>query len=159
MSPVPLSGCLALLVGFVLLTALLLVLLATSVRARRGYIGGLPMSSTRRWRLLTGSGLLVAAAIVGVIGWLKLSDEPLLNRQVPYFASTGIAVMILAIAGGALLVAEQMRTDDRRLDELEDAMRALAEAVAPAVEKPARLREPVVAKKVPAKKAPAKARS
>ena len=117
------------------------------------------MSSTRRWRLLTGSGLLVAAAIVGVIGWLKLSDEPLLNRQVPYFASTGIAVMILAIAGGALLVAEQMRTDDRRLDELEDAMRALAEAVAPAVEKPARLREPVVAKKVPAKKAPAKARS
>lgn len=141
-APIPLSGALALLIGGVLVTALLLVLLATSVRASRGYSGGLPMSSTRRWRLLTGVGLLGAATVVGIIGWLKLSDEPLLNRQVPYFASTGIAVMILAIAGGALLVAEQMRTDDRRLDELEGAVRALAEAVGPAIERPARLKAP-----------------
>ena len=103
------------------------------------------MSSTRRWRLITGAGLLGLSAIVGVIGWLKISDEPLLNRQVPYFASTGLAVVILAIAGGAMLVAEQMRTDDRRLDEIEDAVRTLADAMAPKVEKAPRLREPETA--------------
>lgn len=99
------------------------------------------MSSTRRWRLITGGGLLLLAAIVGGVGWFKLSGEPLLNRQVPYLASTGIAVMLLAIAGGALLVAEQMRTDDRRLDEIEDAVRTLAEAMSGTIEKPARLRD------------------
>jgi hypothetical protein len=158
-APIPLSGVLALVIGFTLLTALLLVLLATAVRASRGgYFGGKPMSSTRRWRLLTGAGLLVAAAIVGIIGWLKLSDEPLLNRQVPYLASTGIAVMILAIAGGALLVAEQMRTDDRRLDEIEDAVRALADAVAPAIEAAPRVRAARTSgTRAAAKKAPAKA--
>lgn len=151
-APVPLSGALAFVIGGVLVTVLLLVLLATSVRASRGTgsLGGQPMSPIRRWRLLSGAGLLLLSALVGLVGWLKLSDEPLLNRQVPYFASTGIAVMILAIAGGALLVAEQMRTDDRRLDELEDAVRSLAEAVAPAIENPARLRP--VARKAPAKK-------
>ena len=152
-APIPLSGALVLITFGLIAAALCMTTLATAFRSARSAptrrahlstapIGGPAMSSTRRWRLIAGAGLLAGAAIVGVIGWLKISDEPLLNRQVPFFASTGIAVVILAVAGGAMLVAEQMRTDDRRLDDIEDAVRTLAEAIAPSLEKPARLREP-----------------
>lgn len=95
-------------------------------------------SSPRHWRLIVGAVLLALAGVVGTIGWYKLAGEPLLNRQVPYLASTLVAVLVLSVTGGALLVAEQMRTDDTRLDELEEAVRSLAVALAPQVERPAR---------------------
>ena len=38
------------------------------------------------WRLVLGVASLVAAAIVGIVGYLKLSLEPSLNHQLPYLA-------------------------------------------------------------------------
>lgn len=101
------------------------------------------MTTTRRWRLACGAGLLTAAGAVGVVGWYRLSGTPYLNEQVPYLASAGLAVVVLAVAGGSLLVAEQMRTDDRRLDDLEDAVRTLIDVLAPLIEDPARRKHPV----------------
>jgi hypothetical protein len=103
--------------------------------------GGSRMSETRRWRLYTGIGLLLASAVVGIVGWYKVSGEPALNFERSVVFSAGVAAMILAVAGGALLVAEQMRTDDTRLDDMEDAIRSLVLAMAPSIERPARLRE------------------
>ncbi|HVE73997.1 MAG TPA: hypothetical protein VNA30_02765 [Mycobacteriales bacterium] len=154
---IPLGGALALSTGGLLAVTLVLVVLATAYRGARDSAvrrvatalplayrpesaEGDPMSPNRRWRLIAGAAMLALAAVVAVIGWFKLSATPFLNEQVPYLASTGLAVIVLAVAGGALLVGEQMRTDDRRLDDIEDAVRSLAEVLAPLVEAPARTR-------------------
>jgi hypothetical protein len=93
---------------------------------------------TQRTRLWAGLAVIAAAAVVGGIGWYRISGEPLLNRQIPFLASAGIAVVVLAVLGGALVVAEQLRSDQHRLGELESAVRALTERLSPLVEQPAR---------------------
>lgn len=99
--------------------------------------GGGTMKTTRT-RLWAGLATIAAAAVVGGVGWYRIAGEPLLNRQVPLLASAGIAVVVLAVLGGALVVAEQLRADQSRIDELEDAVRTLTETLAPLVEQPAR---------------------
>jgi hypothetical protein len=99
---------------------------------------GESMQNTRT-RLWSGLAVIVAAAVVGAVGWYRVSGEPLLNRQLPFLASAGIAVVVLAVLGGALIVAEQLRTDQHRIDDLEEAIRALTEALAPIVASPPRL--------------------
>jgi hypothetical protein len=96
---------------------------------------------TTRTRLWAGLATIAAAAVVGGIGWYRISGEPLLNRQIPFLASAGIAVVVLAVLGGALVVAEQLRADQDRIGQLEDAVRQLTEALAPVVESPARRAE------------------
>ena len=92
----------------------------------------------RRLRIALAAGCIAVAAIIGLVGWLKLSDEPQVNRQIPYLASAGMALVVLSAVGGSLLVAEQLRSDDRRIEELEESVRQLAETLAPLVESPAR---------------------
>jgi hypothetical protein len=128
------TAAFAIALGTVLIVVLLLVALATIAKQ-----GGPPLTrQQRRWRLILGVIFLAAASIVGVVGYLKLSLEPAVNRQIPYLASAGMALVVLSVIGGSLLVAEQLRSDDDRLDELEAAMRQLADAVAPTIEAPAR---------------------
>ncbi len=93
---------------------------------------------TTRTRLWTGLGVLGVAALVGGIGWYRISGEPLLNRQIPFLASAGILVVLLSVLGGALIVAEQLRGDQDRIGELEEAVRSLTEALSPLIEQPAR---------------------
>ena len=94
--------------------------------------------STTRTRLYAGLGVLALAAVVGGIGWYKVSGEPLLNRQIPFLASAGILVVLLSVLGGSLIVAEQLRGDQGRIAELEQSVRALTEALAPMIESPPR---------------------
>jgi hypothetical protein len=94
--------------------------------------------NSHRPRLWTGLGVLALAAVVGGVGWYRLSAEPLLNRQIPFLASAGILVVLLSVLGGSLIVAEQLRGDQHRMTDLEDAVRALTEALSPMVELPAR---------------------
>ena len=131
-------------IGFatVLLAALLLIVLTTLARSQL-VPGGSPMSARRRARLLAGIACLALAAIAGLVGYLKLSVEPDVNRQIPYLASAGMAIVILATVGGALIVGEQMRTDQERIEELEAAVQHLAAIVGPTVEAPARTRRRV----------------
>jgi hypothetical protein len=102
--------------------------------------------NTQRTRLWTGLGVLAAAAVVGGVGWYRLSGEPLLNRQIPFLASAGIVVVLLSVLGGSLIIAEQLRGDQNRISELEDAVRALTEALSPMVEKPPRRAEEPVSR-------------
>jgi hypothetical protein len=94
--------------------------------------------TTRRWRLVLGIACIVAAAIVGVVGYFRLSVEPSLNHQLPYLASSGMALILLSVVGAALVVADQLQTDDARMQELATSIERLAEALAPGIERPAR---------------------
>ena len=133
-SPVSFAGSFGLGVVGLLLVSILLPYLASLGRRSPGGT----MLSTRRTRLSLGLACIAVAALIGFVGWYKVSGEPLPNRQIPLLASAGMALVLLSAVGGSLLVAEQLRTDDRRLDELEEAVRTLALALAPMVESPAR---------------------
>jgi hypothetical protein len=101
--------------------------------------GGTDVETTRRWRVLTGIGLLAAAGIVGLVGYLRISLETLVPVQLVYLASAGFAVVVLAAAGGALLISEQLRADEGRMRELEQSLAMLADRLAPTVAEPPRL--------------------
>ncbi|MEO6206200.1 MAG: hypothetical protein ABIO67_12600 [Mycobacteriales bacterium] len=133
----PLSGTLAASFALVIFGLLLVPLLL-------GFLAGLRSSSTggtvnaTRTRLWIGLSVIGLAAVIGGFGWYQISGEPLLNRQIPFLASTGIVVVLLSALGGSLIVAEQLRGDQSRITELEDAVRTLTEALAPSIELPAR---------------------
>jgi hypothetical protein len=93
---------------------------------------------TRRWRFVLGWACLLAAAVVGIVGYLKLSDEPSLNHQLPYLASTLFALIVITGAGVALLIMDQLRNDDMRVEELSAAVERLSAALGPGIERPAR---------------------
>ena len=95
------------------------------------------MNSTRT-RLWVGLSVLGLAAVAGGVGWYRISGEPLLNRQIPFLASAGILVVLLSVLGGSLIISEQLRGDQTRINELENAVRDLTEALAPMVELPPR---------------------
>jgi undecaprenyl pyrophosphate phosphatase UppP len=129
--------------GIALATVLAVALLFAGLayRTRTNREGDNTMTDRQRWRLLAGLGCLVLAAVIGIVGYLKLSLEPAVNRQIPYMASAGMALVLLSAIGGSLLVAEQLRTDDRRIEELEEAVRSLATAMSPGIERPARTKK------------------
>lgn len=95
--------------------------------------GGTDVETTRRWRVMAGVALLAAAALVGILGYLKISLETLVPVQVVYLASAGFGVIVLAAAGGALLISEQLRADESRLTEIEAALATIASHLTPAV--------------------------
>ncbi len=143
-SGIVVAGTYGMSVSGTLAIAMLLIVLATLVRSQGRTValtsGGTTMDrSNRTARLSIGFGCLAAAGIVAVIGYLGLSRNPDVNRQIPYLASAGMAVVILAAIGGSFIVAEQLRNDNHRLAQLEEAVRLLAAAVAPALEAPARV--------------------
>lgn len=123
-------------IGVALLVSFLSGLRPAAVSSSAPPLGG--TVRTQRTRLWAGLTVIAAAAVVGGIGWYRISGEPLLNRQIPFLASAGIAVVVLAVLGGALVVAEQLRADQNRIGELESAVRALTEKLSPLVEQPAR---------------------
>ncbi|HZQ86541.1 MAG TPA: hypothetical protein VFA83_16970 [Acidimicrobiales bacterium] len=126
--------------------SVLLISLTTHVRSFKLSHGGSSMNLTslRRGRLIAGFACLALAAIVGLVGYLKLSLEPDVNRQIPYLASAGMALVLLSALGGALVVGEQMRTDEQRIVELEAAVHSLAAIVSPSVEAPPRHGAPAI---------------
>jgi hypothetical protein len=129
-------GVYALVAGGLLTAAGVLVVLSLSYRSQR--TGGISMSMFQRNRLLAGLGCFAAAGIVAIVGYLKISIEPEINRQIPYLASAGMLLVILVVLGGALLVGEQLRADAERIDELEAAISRLTNEVEPLIERPAR---------------------
>lgn len=132
---VPLSSVVPSAYAIVVFGLIGVALLVSFLSGLRPHGGTMKTTRTRLW---AGLATIAAAAVVGGFGWYRISGEPLLNRQVPFLASAGIAVVVLAVLGGALIVAEQLRGDQQRIGELEDAVRTLTETLAPLVEQPAR---------------------
>lgn len=134
-SGVPLTSVVPSAYGIVVFGVIGVALLVSFLSGLKPTGGTMKATRTRLW---AGLATIAAAALVGGIGWYRISGEPLLNRQIPFLASAGIAVVVLAVLGGALVVAEQLRADQDRIGDLEDAVRALTEALAPGIENPAR---------------------
>lgn len=134
--------------SIVVLTAALLAVAAFTTMTtsmRRGALvahdltGGIDVRTTRRWRTIAGMALFGIAAIVGMVGFTRIAGETLVPIQVVYLASTGLAVLLLAALGGALLIGEQLRADEHRLSELERSVTVLATHLAGQVSDPPRL--------------------
>lgn len=73
----------------------------------------------QRWRALLGWAAVVAGAIAILIGWLGVSAQTLVARQLPYLISGGLGGIVLVGAGVGLLVAEDLRAERDRIGRLE----------------------------------------
>jgi hypothetical protein len=89
----------------------------------------------RRFQTGLGFALVGVGAVVAVLGYLGVSKETEVAFQLPYFASAGIAALMLLGAGAAVLLSGQLQRDTDRVSELEDAVRTLAEEVSAMSEK------------------------
>ena len=82
-------------------------------------------------RTSTAVGLILVASgvVVAVLGYLGVSAETEVAFQLPYLASAGIGALMLLGAGSAMLLSGRLTRDTARLDELEEAVRALCAEV------------------------------
>ena len=76
-----------------------------------------------------GALLCVAGFVVLVIGWWKISKESIVALQIPYLVSGGIGGALLLGMGGVLLLAHDLRLDNRRLEAIEEAIDDLRDAL------------------------------
>ncbi len=84
-------------------------------------------------------------ALLVIVGYLGVSGESIVAKQLPYLISGGIGGVLLAILGGYFLGIEELRRDGGRLDrmerQIEELHRALLErpdAPAVSVDQPSR---------------------
>ena len=58
-------------------------------------------------------------ALLVLIGWIGISGESVVAKQLPYLISGGIGGILLAILGAYFLGIEELRKDSGRLDRME----------------------------------------
>ena len=80
----------------------------------------------QRYRTPIALSLMGAGVVVAIIGYLGVSSETEVAFQLPFFASGAVGALLLFSAGAVLLLSTQLQTDTDRLDELEEAVRAMA---------------------------------
>jgi hypothetical protein len=73
----------------------------------------------RRWRTILGWGLVGVGALLIVLGWIGVSGEPDVARQMSYLASGGVGGLTAAVVGVGLLIGEDLRSERRRLGRIE----------------------------------------
>lgn len=88
--------------------------------------------STALWRWLwasirpyLGYVLIAIGAILLLAGYLGVSREVIVARQIPYLVSGGLVGLAAITLGGRLLLIEDLRRDSGRLDRLEKAVQEL----------------------------------
>lgn len=69
-----------------------------------------------------GAALCLAGFLFLVVGWWKISKESIVALQIPYLVSGGIGGALLLGLGGVLLLAHDLRLDNRRLEALEESV-------------------------------------
>jgi hypothetical protein len=62
---------------------------------------------------------LGAGAFLMLLGYLGVSRESIVEKQVPYLVSGGIGGVFLAVIGAYFLATQELRADSGRLDRLE----------------------------------------
>src|SRR4051794_40336190 len=85
--------------------------------------------SAALWRWLWASTrpylgyvLIAVGALLLLAGYLGVSREVIVARQIPYLVSGGLVGLGLITIGGRLLLIEDLRRDSGRLDRLEKAV-------------------------------------
>src|SRR5690349_21985997 len=69
--------------------------------------------------------LIALGGILLLAGYLGVSREVIVARQIPYLASGGLVGLALIALGGRLLLIEDLRRDSGRLDRLERSVQEL----------------------------------
>lgn len=72
--------------------------------------------SSRPW---IGWVFIGAGALLMLLGYLGVSREAIVAKQIPYVVSGGIGGVLLAVIGAYFLGTEELRKDGGRLDRLE----------------------------------------
>lgn len=67
-----------------------------------------------------GWAFIGVGALLVLVGYLGVSREAIVSKQIPYVVSGGIGGILLAVLGAYFLGTEELRKDSGRLDRLED---------------------------------------
>ncbi len=68
-------------------------------------------------------------ALLVIVGYIGVSGESIVAKQLPYLISGGIGGVLLAILGGYFLGIEELRRDGGRLDRMEQQIEELHRAL------------------------------
>jgi hypothetical protein len=82
--------------------------------------------ATRPW---IGWVFIGIGALLVLLGYLGVSREAIVEKQVPYLVSGGIGGVLLCVVGAYFLGTEQLRKDSGRLDRLESMVEQLHQAL------------------------------
>jgi hypothetical protein len=63
--------------------------------------------------------LIGAGAVLVLLGYLGVSGEAIVGKQIPYLVSGGIGGVFVAVLGAYFLAMQELRNDSGRLDRLE----------------------------------------
>ena len=66
-----------------------------------------------------GWAFIAFGLLVTLLGWIGVSGEAIVAKQIPYVVSGGIGGVLLAVIGAYFLGTEELRKDSGRLDRLE----------------------------------------
>ncbi|MFJ9176191.1 hypothetical protein [Streptomyces sp. NPDC102360] len=90
-----------------------------------------------QWDRLTAAVTAFAGAATLVLGWRGVSGTPYPAEQLPYVVSAGLGSLFLLGLSSALWLSADLRDEWRKLDRIEQALRAGGGAAPPAGAAPA----------------------
>ncbi|MGP3983148.1 hypothetical protein [Streptomyces sp. KR80] len=77
-----------------------------------------------QWDRLTAVATAIAGAVVLIIGWYGVSGTAYAAEQLPYVVSAGLGGLFLLGISTALWLSADLRDEWRKLDRIEQAIRA-----------------------------------
>jgi hypothetical protein len=83
-----------------------------------------------QWDRLTAAATALAGAVVLIIGWRGVSGTAYPAEQLPYLISAGMGGLFLLGISTALWLSADLRDEWRKLDRIEQAIRATDRATA-----------------------------
>jgi len=92
----------------------------------------------RATRPVIGWVLIGLSALFILLGWIGVSGEAIVAKQIPYVVSGGIAGVMLAVVGAYFLGTEELRKDSDRLQRLERMVEELHRVLLERIDAPAR---------------------
>lgn len=72
-----------------------------------------------RWRTLLGWASIAGGGVALLVGWLGVSGETLVAKQLPYLVSGGLGGLVLIGAGVGVLIADDLRSERSRIGRVE----------------------------------------
>ncbi len=73
----------------------------------------------KKWRPIAGWVAIAMGALALFLGYLGVSDETIVAKQLPYLISGGLTGLVLIGGGVGVLLAEDLRTERARIGNVE----------------------------------------
>ncbi len=87
-----------------------------------------------QWDRVGAAVIAVSAAIVLVVGWIRLTDTPNPDDQLPLILSCGIGGIFLLGIAATLWLSADLKDEWCKLDSIDEALRSLADGPSASVE-------------------------